>query len=88
MQIAKSNLKTLNKKFGITDLTDYLQNVKAGAYFLSYYYKKYDGDINKTLMCYHCGGAGAKALWKKGKTEDDYCIKVKKEMARIIAARQ
>lgn len=88
MQIAKSNLKTLNKKFGITDLTDYRQNVKSGAYFLSYFYKKYDGDINKVLMCYHCGEGGAHVQWRKGVTEDNYCRKVKGEIERILAARQ
>lgn len=59
MQIASGHLTKLNKMFGITDLQDYLQNVKAGAYYLSYFYKKYNGDINKTLMCYHYGEGGA-----------------------------
>ena len=86
MQIAKSNLNTLNKKFGITDLTDYLQNVKSGAYFLSYFYKKYDGDINKVLMCYHCGEGGANTRWRNGITQDSYCRKVIKEMNRILSA--
>ncbi len=86
MQIAKSNLNRLNKKFGITDLTDYLQNVKAGAYFLSYFYKKYDGDIDKVLMCYHCGEGGAMVRWKNGITQDSYCRKVIKEVNRILAA--
>ena len=86
MQIAKSNLKTLTKKFGITDLQDYLQNVKAGAYFLSYFYKKYDGDIDKVLMCYHCGEGGASKLWRNGTTQDSYCRKVRGEMERILAA--
>ncbi len=84
MQIAKSNLKMLNSKFGITDLRDYKQNVKSGAYFLSYFYKKYDGDINKVLMCYHCGEGGAQRLWRNGKTVDGYCNKVAAEMNRII----
>ncbi len=86
MQIAKSNLKRLNKKFGITDLTDYLQNVKAGAYYLSYYWKKYDKNIDKTLMCYHCGEGGAISRWNTGWTQDGYCRKVRKEIARIQAA--
>ena len=84
MQIAKSNLKTLTKKFGITDLQDFQQNVTAGAYFLSYFYKKYDGDIDKVLMCYHCGEGGAKKSWQNGYYTDSYCRKVKKEMDRIL----
>ncbi len=86
MQIAKSNLKMLNKKFGITDLTDYLQNVKAGAYFLSYFNEKYDGDIDKILMCYHRGEGGAKKKWAEGVMQDGYCRKVRKEIDRILAA--
>ncbi len=86
MQIAKSNLKMLTKKFGITDLEDFNQNVIAGAYFLSYFYEKYDGDIDKILMCYHCGEGGAKSLWKKGTTQDSYCRKVRAEIDRILEA--
>jgi len=85
MQIAKSNLKTLTKKFGITDLQDFQQNVTAGAYFLSYFYKKYDGDVDKVLMCYHCGEGGAQKSWRNGYYTDSYCSKVKKEMNRILA---
>lgn len=84
MQIAKSNLKMLTKKFGITDLRDFEQNVTAGAYFLSYFFKKYDGDIDKTLMCYHCGEGGAKKCWRNGYFSDSYCRKVRKEMDRIF----
>lgn len=84
MQIAKSNLAMLNRKFGITDLHDFEQNVTAGAYFLSYFFKKYDGDINKTLMCYHCGEGGAKKCWRNGYFSDSYCRKVRKEMDRIF----
>jgi len=84
MQIAKSNLKMLTKKFGITDLEDFNQNVIAGAYFLSYFSEKYDGDIDKILMCYHCGEGGAKSLWKKGTTQDGYCRRVRGEMDRIL----
>lgn len=86
MQIAKSNLSTLTKKFGITDLQDYLQNVRAGAYFLSYFYKKYDGNIDKVLMCYHRGEGGASVQWRKGVTQDSYCRKVRAEINRIRAA--
>jgi len=84
MQIAKSNLKMLTRKFGITDLRDFEQNVTAGAYFLSYFFKKYDGDIDKTLMCYHCGEGGAKKCWRNGYFSDSYCRKVRKEMDRIF----
>ena len=86
MQIASGHQTKLNKMFGITDLQDYLQNVKAGAYYLSYFYKKYNGDINKTLMCYHYGEGGAHVQWRKGNTEDAYCRKVAGEMKRILAA--
>lgn len=86
MQIAKSNLDNLNKKCGITDLEVFEQNVEAGAYMLSYYYSKYNGDINKTLMCYHCGGGNARKQWDNGVTEDNYCINVREEIERIEEA--
>lgn len=86
MQIAKSNLNRLNKKFGTTDLQDFVQNVQAGAYFISYYYKKYNGDIDKTLMSYHRGEGGAQKKWAEGIYTDSYCTKVKNEMNRIIKA--
>ncbi len=86
MQIAKSGLKNLKKRVGVTDLTDFEQNVRAGAYFISYYHKKYGCDINKILMCYHCGGGGANARWRNGITEDGYCRRVRAEMNRILTA--
>lgn len=86
MQISSGHITKLNKMFGITDLMDYLQNVKAGAYYLSYFYKKYDCDINKTLMCYHYGEGGAHVQWRNGNTEDSYCRKVAKEMNRILSS--
>ena len=86
MQISKNNLKRLTSKFGITDLQDFTQNVTGGAYFLSYFYKKYDGDIDKVLMCYHCGEGSANVSWRNGVFEDGYCRKVKKEITRILNA--
>lgn len=86
MQIAQSNFKSLKSRFGITDLQDYIQNVKSGAYFLSYFYKKYNGDIDKTLMCYHCGEGGAQSVWANGTYTDNYCKKVKTEIERIKAS--
>ncbi len=97
MQIAKGHLTKLNARFGITDLQDFIQNVKAGAYYLSYYTsfsKRYNtkvfdnqGDlIDMALMCYHRGEGNALKLWRQGKFTDGYCTKVKNEMARIIKA--
>ncbi len=86
MQISLINMDFLYKKFGTTDLQDFCQNVQAGTYFLSKAYKKYNGDVDKTLMCYHMGEGGAKRKWAAGVYTDGYCNNVKKEMARIIAA--
>ena len=86
MQISLINMDFLYKKFGTTDLQDFCQNVQAGAYFLSKAYKKYNGDVDRTLMCYHMGEGGAKRRWAAGVYTDGYCNNVKKEMARIIAA--
>ena len=97
MQIAKGHLTKLNARFGITDLQDFIQNVTAGAYYLSYYTsfsKRYntkefnnEGDlIDMALMCYHRGEGNALKLWRKGTLTDGYCTKVKNEMARIIKA--
>ena len=97
MQIAKGHLTKLNARFGITDLQDFIQNVTAGAYYLSYYTsfsKRYntkefnnEGDlIDMALMCYHRGEGNALKLWRKGTLTDGYCTKVKNEMARIVKA--
>lgn len=86
MQISLINMDYLNRLFGTTDLQDFCQNVQAGAHFLAKVYKQYGGDIDKTLMCYHLGGGGAKKKWAQGIYTDGYCNRVKKEMTRIVSA--
>lgn len=65
MQINKVNHKWLRKQLGVTDFLDAKQNILCGVYILSGHLKSVDGDINKALMQYQFGIAGAKRLWKK-----------------------
>lgn len=88
MQIAKSNLKMLTSKLGITDLLDFEQNVTAGCYFLGYYGDRYDKDPSIILLNYHGGPGYAQKMLAAGKTGDAYTAKVIKEMNRIIEARK
>lgn len=63
MQINKINHKWLKKELKIKNFLNYKDNVRAGVYILSL---SKDENLEKMLMAYHFGKAGAKKLWKKG----------------------
>ena len=68
MQINSSNFSFLSQKVGITsmdDLLDPYKNIDCGIYYIASYMRKY-GDMNKALMCYNLGEAGAQNKWKQG----------------------
>lgn len=71
MQINKINHKWLSEKLGITDFLDAKQNIKAGVYMLSTYLLKYE-DVDKALMAYNLGEAGAHRHWNAGKYTTKY----------------
>lgn len=76
LQINECNHESLNELFGYTDFLDPVTNIKAGTYLVGQLYKKYNGDLHKTLMAYNMGDSGAKRLWKKGITKSKYSEKV------------
>jgi len=79
MQINKVNHKWLSKKYGIKDFLDPYQNVFCGIKILSEHYKNY-GDIDKALMAYNLGVAGAKRYWNIGKTKNAYTERIRASM--------
>lgn len=71
MQINKVNHEWLKEELGIDDFLDAEQNILAGIRMLSELTEKYE-DPHQVLMAYNCGEAGAKKLWKQGKTTSEY----------------
>lgn len=71
-QINPSNLSYLNKKLGITNLMDPYQNIKAGAYWLSRYYKSWKKTTSgeelalHALNSYNWGEGNYRKYLKKG----------------------
>lgn len=71
-QINKSNLSYLKKKLGITDLLDPYQSIKAGAYWLSRYYKSWKDEASgeeldlHALNSYNWGEGNYRKYLKKG----------------------
>jgi len=71
MQINKVNHEWLKEELGIDDFLDAEQNILAGIRMLSELTEKYE-DPHQVLMAYNRGEAGAKKLWKQGKTTSEY----------------
>jgi len=71
-QINPSNLSYLKKKIGTTDLFDPYQNIKAGAYWLSRYYKSWKDEASgeklalHALNSYNWGEGNYRKYLKKG----------------------
>ena len=74
MQIHSINLPWLQEQIGTTDLSDPVQNIRAGAYILGGYLKRYS--LTDSLMAYNLGEGGAKAQWEQGVHETAYTRKV------------
>jgi soluble lytic murein transglycosylase-like protein len=71
MQINVVNHNYLSNTLGIVDFLDPYQNVQGGIYLLASLLHKYD-NINRALMAYNMGEAGAATLWSRGKTSTQY----------------
>ena len=71
MQINMMHFGWLHEQFGITNLLDPAQNVRAGLYILRTLFEKYE-DPAKVLMAFNMGESGAKALWDIGIYETEY----------------
>ena len=74
MQIHTINMEYLKSAIGTTDLADPVQNIRAGAFILGGYLKKYS--LTDSLMAYNLGEGGAERLWKQGIHETGYTRKV------------
>ena len=74
MQIHIINMEYLSSNIGTTDLADPVQNIRAGAFILGGYLKKYS--LTDSLMAYNLGEGGAKRLWRQGIHETGYTCKV------------
>ena len=74
MQIHTINLPWLQEQIGTTDLSDPVQNIRAGAYILGGYLERYS--LTDSLMAYNLGEGGAKAQWEQGIHETAYTRKV------------
>ncbi len=82
MQINRINHPQLTAELGVTDFTDFEQNVLCGVYMLSHYYHLYT-DFNKIAMCYRYGENGAKEMWDKGIYETDYTRQIVRTIATL-----
>ena len=90
-QINPSNLSYLKKKIGTTDLFDPYQNIKAGAYWLSRYYKSWKDEASgeeldlHALNSYNWGEGNYRKYLKKGNDAYSwyYGTKVLKYAAKI-----
>ncbi len=88
MQISVSNYKSLNNRFGITDLMDFEQNVISGCFFIRYNMDAYDSRISVSLLYYHGGPKYGSKMLAKGQIEDSYTKAVMKEMNRVNKDRE
>ena len=79
MQINTVNHGWLSEEYGITDFLDPYQNVFCGITILAQHYNRFE-DIDKALMAYNLGAAGAKRLWDKGIYETSYTQKIRTAM--------
>ena len=79
MQINTVNHEWLSEEYGITDFLDPYQNVYCGITILAQHYNRFE-DIDKALMAYNLGAAGAKRLWDKGIYETSYTQKIRTAM--------
>lgn len=84
-QIRDTNFEYLTNVFGREfNAYDVEDSLLAAAYMLNNYIDKYD-DLNKALMCYSMGEAGASNLWNQGIMETEYSKSVIRLMNEYTA---
>lgn len=76
MQINQANHEWLKERLSITDFLDAKQNIRAGVFVLRKLFEQNGGDVNKILMAYNLGQAGAEKLWKQGIHSTAYSEKI------------
>lgn len=84
MQIHSSYASGFAKAAGMDsyDLLDYADSMRIGAYLLSDYMTRYEGDIHFTLMAYNLGEYGALARRRDGVESTGYSRKVISRMEK------
>lgn len=84
MQIHSSYASGFAKAAGMDnyDLLDYADSMRIGAYLLSDYMTRYEGDIHFTLMAYNLGEYGALARRRDGVESTGYSWKVISRMGK------
>lgn len=81
MQINKINHQWLSEEYGITNFLDPYQNVLCGITMISQHYNRFQ-DVDKALMAYNLGVAGAKKLWDNGVYDTTYTRKIRTAIER------
>ena len=82
MQINKINHGWLKGKYGITDFLDPYDNVLCGIKILAGHLENNES-LEKALMSYNMGTAGADKLWKQGIHTTKYVEKIKSAMSQL-----
>ena len=75
MQLRDSYYNAWCEKYNVSDPKEPYDNVTVGVSLLAEFLEKYEYK-NLALMCYNCGEAGARKLWKQGIYSTDYTVKV------------
>lgn len=84
MQIMQCFHEDRMARLGVTDLLDPYQNVTVGIDFLAELVRECDGDIEKALICYNTGRAGAEEhFFQYGIYSNEYSQKVM-ELCRLL----
>lgn len=84
MQINKCNHEWLTRELGLTDITEPMQNIEAGAYVLWTLFEKYEGNVNMVLMAYNMGEGNARKWWNKDVYESYYSRSVLERQGVMI----
>ena len=79
MQINIINHEWLREEYDITDFLDPYQNVFCGIAMIAEHYNRYC-DVNRAVMAYNLGLAGAKRLWDKSIFRTSYTDKINAAM--------
>ncbi len=79
MQINECNFNT----YQLDEPMNPYENVRVGITIFSELLRRYE-DVNKALIAYNCGVAGAERLWSNGITQTSYCRKVASAKQEII----
>lgn len=72
------------KELGVTDMTDPIQNLKAGSKYMEQLLTKYNGDLALGLMAYNWGMGNVDSWLKKGANIQDIPKETKEYIQKIF----